>query len=698
MKNKLLNELPKKWTSNLLLLAQQESLKNMSESLDEGKIMKKKLLNELSRKWIPNLSLFVDEKALEVVPELLNELLDEDKKWFQNLLSKKNEDLNFDDIVCTWKFCYLWNILYELSSIQDNLTLRNIILNFMWTYQDFCNEKDYSVDYYNKLVWMYENMNLDDEQKRVLYLSIRAYENRGINLPWETQEKIKKINKELLELWEKFQNNVKDDQSEFSYYFSDDSSIKDLPKPLLEKGKLAAWDKWWYLFDADPNGLIDIVRYCTDPKVRKDIYDIRESWATRWKYDNRENVLQFLKLNDEKAKLMWYQNAWYMFLADKMAKTPDNAKEFISKISKKAYWKAKIEYKRLEEYFWLDELKYYDLQYYSRKYKEENYQIDDEKIKEYFEFNHVLSRMFDFVEKIFDIKMRQIKTDNMDQMCYEVYYGWKQISYFILDPFYRKWKRSWAWANLLREKSDVSLPIVINLLNLSRVENWPILLTIRDCESLFHEFWHAIHAMIWKSKYAELSGFSVEWDFVELPSQLLENWVSDTESLEKLSKHYKTWETLPKDVLDKLDKLSTYGMWKWALRQNELALVDLNLYTSDIPNSVEELDKKILEIVNENSIFQRWEEYKMYCSFLHIFGWWYESKYYSYMRADQLQADIFSKIKAEWMMDPKVWKEYLEKILAQWALKPWKELFFDFMWRDVSEQALIEKYWLDSQE
>ena len=203
--------------------------------------------------------------------------------------------------------------------------------------------------------------------------------------------------------------------------------------------------------------------------------------------------------------------------------------------------------------------------------------------------------------------------------------------------------------------------------------------------------------MVWKSRYAELSG-NVEWDFVELPSQLLENWVDDVESMEKLSKHYQTWESLPKYILDKLDKVSTYWMWQWVLRQNELALVDLNLYTSDIPNSVEELDKKILEIVNENSIFLRWEEYKMYCSFLHIFWWWYESKYYSYMRADQLQADVFSKIKSEWMKDPKVWKEYLEKILAQGGLKPWKELFFDFMWRDVSEQALIQKYWLDSQE
>ena len=113
------------------------------------------------------------------------------------------------------------------------------------------------------------------------------------------------------------------------------------------------------------------------------------------------------------------------------------------------------------------------------------------------------------------------------------------------------------------------------------------------------------------------------------------------------------------------------------------------------PETVENLDEKILQTVNDHTIFKRWEEYKMYCSFLHIFGWWYESKYYSYMRADQLQADVFSKIKSKWMFDPKVWKEYVEKILSQWSIKSAKELFFDYMWRDVLEQALIEKYGLD---
>jgi peptidyl-dipeptidase Dcp len=156
---------------------------------------------------------------------------------------------------------------------------------------------------------------------------------------------------------------------------------------------------------------------------------------------------------------------------------------------------------------------------------------------------------------------------------------------------------------------------------------------LRNVETLFHEFWHALHAMLADSKYAYLNWFNIEWDFVELPSQLMENWVSERESLVSLSKHYLTWESLPSDILDKLDELKTFMMWYFVARQNELALVDNSLYQWKIPENIEELDQKILDEVNKYSYFQRWDEYKMYCAFLHIFGWGYEAQYYSYMWA-----------------------------------------------------------------
>jgi Zn-dependent oligopeptidase len=214
---------------------------------------------------------------------------------------------------------------------------------------------------------------------------------------------------------------------------------------------------------------------------------------------------------------------------------------------------------------------------------------------------------------------------------------------------------------------------------------------MRDVETIFHEFWHAIHEMISQSKLSELSWFNVEWDFVELPSQLLENWVTDRESLQKLASHYETGKSLPVKILDTLDELKTYMMWSFVLRQNELALLDMHLYSEEIPETVELLDKKILDLVNTYSLSQRWSEYKMYCWFWHIFGWWYAAGYYSYMWAEILEADVFLKIKELWMFDPEVWKKLVDTLIGQWTRKDAWELFIDFMGRKVDNKAFMER-------
>jgi Zn-dependent oligopeptidase len=281
---------------------------------------------------------------------------------------------------------------------------------------------------------------------------------------------------------------------------------------------------------------------------------------------------------------------------------------------------------------------------------------------------------------------------------YEVYRSWKLISYYFLDPFYKESKASWAWANNLREtmfKPINKIPVVLlNVCNFQQSEKWKTTLYLRDVETIFHEFWHAIHEMLSESKHSELSGFWVEWDFVELPSQLLENWANDTESLVKLSSHIETWKSIWKEMIDKLEKLKTYMTWVFVSRQNEFALLDMTLYSSDIPKNVKELDKKVLEIVNTHSVFKRSDEYKMYCNFSHIFAWWYAAGYYSYLWAEIIEADIFSKIKKMWMFDPKTGEKFLKTILWQWTRKKATELFHDFMWREVDNKAYMERYWL----
>jgi len=660
--------------------------------------MKTKLLNELQKQGIPNFSLFQTSEALAILPELLLELLEQEKADFQALIQKTNESLTFEDFVLESQLAYLWKIINHLDAVETNQEIRAIIADFRPKYEDFVNEVAYSQSYYQKLLRASEHFEKNPDQQRWFDLTLKAFEQRGIALPAEEQEQLKNLNKQLSELGEKFQHNVVDEQSAFLLYFDDEADFQEMPEEFLAKMNALAGEKWGLAVNADPNLLVAVSKYCSNPEIRKQVAFQREQWATEGKFDNRPLALELLKLNQEKAKILGYANAGEMFLWATMAQDPDQVFGFIKPISAKAMQKAKSEVQTLQEYFQLSDLPSYDLAYYTRKYKEEQYALNDEELKQYFEFESVLKWLHSFVFKFFGVELRARAESAFwslgHERRYEVYHQGELVAYYMLDAFYRKGKRPWAWADYLREKGNGQLPIVVNVCNFQKAESWPSLLYLRDVETLFHEFGHALHAMLAGSPYAELSGFNVEWDFVELPSQLMENWASNPEALKSLAKHYQTWLPMPERLVQTLQDLKTFMMGNWVSRQNELALLDMTLYTSPIPNSVEELDQKILEIVNQYSIFPRGEEYKMYCAFLHIFGGSYEAKYYSYMRAELLEADVFQAIKKSWIFNPEIGSAYKEKILIPWTRKPASELFFDFMQRGPSDEALMKKYGL----
>ena len=660
--------------------------------------MKTKLLNELQKQGIPNFSLFQTSEALAILPELLLELLEQEKADFQALIQKTNESLTFEDFVLESQLAYLWKIINHLDAVETNQEIRAIIADFRPKYEDFVNEVAYSQSYYQKLLRASEHFEKNPDQQRWFDLTLKAFEQRGIALPAEEQEQLKNLNKQLSELGEKFQHNVVDEQSAFLLYFDDEADFQEMPEEFLAKMNALAGEKWGLAVNADPNLLVAVSKYCSNPEIRKQVAFQREQWATEGKFDNRPLALELLKLNQEKAKILGYANAGEMFLWATMAQDPDQVFDFIKPISAKAMQKAKSEVQTLQEYFQLSDLPSYDLAYYTRKYKEEQYALNDEELKQYFEFESVLKWLHSFVFKFFGVELRARAESAFwslgHESRYEVYHQGELVAYYMLDAFYRKGKRPWAWADYLREKGNGQLPIVVNVCNFQKAESWPSLLYLRDVETLFHEFGHALHAMLAGSPYAELSGFNVEWDFVELPSQLMENWASNPEALKSLAKHYQTWLPMPEKLVQTLQDLKTFMMGNWVSRQNELALLDMTLYTSPIPNSVEELDQKILEIVNQYSIFPRGEKYKMYCAFLHIFGGGYEAKYYSYMWAELLEADVFQTIKKSWIFNPEIGSAYKEKILIPWTRKPASELFFDFMQRGPSDEALMKKYGL----
>ena len=668
--------------------------------------MKHQILNTLSQSWIPDFSLFLSPEAEKEVLELLFDLLEQEKNNFHALLAKLRDNSSREELlnlpndqlfdllelnVNENQLSTLWNLVNHLYSVGLAPNFREIIEQFQEEYLAFADEISYSQDYYLINRDAAQKEGRTSEEIRIFTLRLEDFEHRGINQPEAIQSQIKTINQKIAKLSDQIQDNVVDDQQNFSYTTDNLEAFSHMPALSLEKIKNASKESWKLTIDADPNILIDILRYCDDSQIRQDIYWIREQRASKAPYNNKPLILELLKLKEEKAKLLWYWNFADYQLKLRMAGSPENAKNMIHQIFEKALPKAEKEIETLKTHYQLDKLEPRDLAYYTRKYKEEVFAIQEEKLKEYFEFTHVLNWLHSFVGKFFGIEIKKT-WETKDNLYYEVFKDWNLISYFFLDAFYRPGKRPGAWADILRAKNTNQLPIILNVCNFQKVQSWPTLLKLSDVETLFHEFGHALHAMLAESKYAELNGFNVEWDFVELPSQLLERWASEAESLQQLSKHYQTWAPLPNKSLENIKKLSTFMMGNWVIRQNELAILDLTLYSESTPENIETLDQRILKIVNQYSLFKRDEKYLMYCSFLHIFGGWYAAGYYSYMRAEALEADVFSKIKKKGLFNPEIWHQYRDQILAQGTKKPAIKLFEDFMGRELNSQALIEKY------
>ncbi len=669
--------------------------------------LKNKIISELNRNDFPNLEFLFSKEVLNNALYLLRELLVIEKEKFEKTLKTPNEELNFIEIFYNPEdndnLWYLWSLLNHLSWVNDDEQIRDIIDSFEQEYQEFADYVGFNKVYYDKIVYIFENEKLDDEETRIVSETIKWFKLKWIDLSEEKAYKIKEINLQLADITNKFNKNCLDSQAEYEFIITDFEIIKEIPADVLKLAENLAKEKnidWW-LFTADPTFYSNLMSYCSNEKIREKLLKDRTSFASSWKFDNRWIILEILKLKLEKAKILGYKNYAQYSLQSKMASSPEEVINLIEWISKKAKAKAKKEVENIKNYFKLEELEAWDLWYYETKLVKEKYEIDEKEIKKYFKYENVLAYLFDFVSKFYSLELKEIKTPvyNEDVKVFEVWRKWKFLSYYMIDLFYRKEKRAWAWADNLRSRdysgTNEREPLIINCCNFQKQTETDTLLSIRDVETIFHEFGHALHEMLSESKYSSLSGFSVEWDFVELPSQIHENWVWDRESLKLLSKHHETKESLSDEILDKFKTLKNLSSWYSTIRQNEFALLDMMLYTLEkIPNTVENLDKIVLDFVNKIGLFERWDYYKSYATFSHIFWGWYAAWYYSYMRAEILEAQAWGHIKEHWVFNPEIGEKFISTILGQGSRKDARELFKDFVWKEVDSSAFMKRKWL----
>jgi len=658
--------------------------------------IKQRILSELSSPDFPNLEFLYRPDSLVLAAEVLSELLDKEKEDFRKKLETPDSEISFDTFEDFSTLDYYFSILEHYQGVHSDDTIRKIIEGFEPQYIDFGNEISYSKRYYEMLRIAIEKGDMNEQQTRIITKSIEAFEVRWIALEWEKQDELKSISKRLSELSQKFSNNVVDSKKDFEYIVTDESIMSEMPeddrKIALKRAEKIC--KKWYLFDSSQSSYMSVMKYCSDSEVRKHFYEFRQSVASNWEYNNKWLILEILQLRERKAILLGFNNYAELSLKFKMADSPEQVIELFSEISSKWKVKAQSEIDEITQYFHLEDIQTWDISYYANKLREEKYSLDSKELKKYLLFDNVLWAMFETIFKLYKLEFREIQVDTYNESVtiYEVYKEWEFISYFFTDYFYNELKRPWAWANMIREKYWKNKKIVLNVCNFQKWIDGQTLLTMWDVETMFHEAGHAIHEMLSTSEYSELSGFHVEHDFIELPSQLLENWCRDREWMKLFARHHKTGEEVPKDMLTKLEKLDTFWNGQFILAQNIFAMLDMSLHSQKIPRTEQELDDIAHKNHDTNSLLPRWEIYSPHTSFTHIFDGWYSAGYYSYMWAEIIEKEVWKVFKDSGdIFSPEIAKRFHDTILSAWTTKKASEMFQDFIWRDVQIDAFLSE-------
>ncbi len=631
--------------------------------------IKQRIINELNTGGVPNYTLLAGEEALQAAETILVDLLQEAKDRFNAIIEQNIETATFTSVVEPYlqqdrKLGIFFGFIASINNTNATRTTRDIIQRFQPDLVRYSNHVSLNVDLYSLLKAVEKKGGLNELQQRSLELLIRDMEIAGVHLKGEQRARLEEINVELGDLNERFSNNVLDCRKEFFQHFESDETLQEVPEEdmeaAVEEAEKRNLDGW--VFTLSPPSYGAILQYCSDAEMRKLFWRRNMRVGAAGEFENREIILKTLTLRHEKAHLLGFSNYADYVLQTRMAESTEQVTSVLNEFAASAKHQAEIDLKELQEFAAdKEKLEYWDIAYYSEKLREKKFEIDERALKKYFPLKQVLPGMLELAKELFGIELKEVNTPLYDEsvMAFEAHVDGKHTAYFLLDLYARSEKRGGAWCDKLRDNytvqhsNETQLPIVINVSNFAKPSKTrPVLLTHENLITLFHEFGHALHLLLGNRQYHNLSGFNTEWDFVELPSQLFENWVWHRESLARFAKHFETGEVISEKMLNSLKESRVFQKGLFMLRQNEFGFLDFLLHSEAPPKTVEALDAKCLEIANRFSIMPKPDDYSMYTSFGHIFGGGYAAGYYSYLWAEILEADVFSQFLQEGILNP----------------------------------------------
>ncbi len=549
-------------------------------------------------------------------------------------------------------------------------------------------------------------LKLDAEGTMLLEKTYKGFARNGANLNEADKEKLRSLNKELSQLSISFNEHNLAETNEFALQITDEKDLAGLPDFVREGAKTEAKKRgkegWVFTLQAPSYG--PFLQYADNRELRHKLW---LAFAKRGfngdKNDNQTLIANLVKLRHEKATLLGYKTWADYVLEDRMAENPQKVREFELNVLSYAKPAAERDLKELTAYaksqgFSENVLQRWDAAYYSEKLKKEKYAINDEVLKPYFKLENVLDGLFLLTTKLYGLTFKErkdIPTWHPEVKTYEITDERGQLlAIWYGDYFPRPGKRAGAWNTGTRAQhfeggQDVR-PHVINVCNFTRpTETMPSLLTFREVETLFHEFGHALHSMLSHAKYETVSGTSVAWDFVELPSQFMENFCQEPDVLKMFAKHYQTGEVIPADYIEKIRASSNFLAGIGTARQVNLGLTDLAWHgQAPTGESVSEVESKVAE---QTEVYPLVPGTAVSPAFAHIFAGGYSAGYYSYLWSEVLDADAFDAFKEKGIFNPEVAKSFRENILSKGGSEKAEVLYRRFRGRDPKPEAMLRR-------
>ena len=601
------------------------------------------------------------------------------------------------------------NIFFNLHSAETNDELEKIAQDVAPKLSELGNDITLNPDLFARVKAVYEQrdtLNLNEEQRTLLEKSYRDFVRNGALLDADKKDELRKIDAELSLLKLKFGENVLAETHAYQLHLTDEQDLSGLPEGVIEAARALAesQDKAGWIFTLDYPSYIPFVTYADKRELRKEMALAAGRKAFQQnEHNNEDHVLKIVNLRFQRAQLLGYDSHAHFVLEERMAQSPDQVEAFLHDLLQKAKPAAERELQELtafaKELHGLEQLEKWDTAYYSEKLKQQKFQLDDELLKPYFQLEHVLQGAFTVAQKLFGLQFKEIQDIakyHEEVRTFEVSDEQGQlVAVFYADFFPRKGKRNGAWMTSFKPQYRLNgqneRPHVSIVCNFTRpTASKPALLTFNEVTTLFHEFGHALHGMLADTTYPSLSGTSVYWDFVELPSQIMENWCYEKEALALFAKHYQTGEAIPMELIEKIKLSASFMEGMATLRQLSFGLLDMGWHGQD-PSSIDSVKLFENACFAPTQLLPDVKENAMSTSFSHIFNGGYSSGYYSYKWAEVLDADAFAYFQEQGIFDKTVASKFKEHILSKGGSEHPMTLYKRFRGKEPSVDALLKR-------